>query len=119
MTQQHPEFTGPQHDVQETLARAQSEGAVVLDVREDDEWAAGHAPDATHIPLGELPTRVGELDRDLPVLAMCRSGNRSRTAAAQLAAAGFDVANVVGGMKAWHSAGLPTVTNSGAPGTVD
>ena len=91
----------------------------MLDVREDDEWAAGHAPDATHIPLGQLPARMGELDRDRPVLAMCRSGNRSRTAAVQLAAAGFDVANVVGGMKAWHSAGLPTVTDSGAPGTVD
>ena len=113
------DFTGPQHDVQEALSRARSERAVVLDVREDDEWAAGHVPGATHIPLGQLPARLWEIDRDRPVLAMCRSGNRSKTAAVQLAAAGFEVANVVGGMKAWHSAGLPTVTDSGAPGSVD
>ncbi len=118
MNQPSVDSTGPQHDVQEAAQRAQVGRAVVLDVREDDEWVAGHVPGATHIPLGQLSARMPELDRNRPVLAMCRSGNRSRTAAAQLSAAGFNAANVVGGMKAWHSTGLPTVTDSGAPGTV-
>lgn len=80
--------------------------AVIVDVRETDEYAAGHAPGAVHIPLGELPSRLDELpevDDTLPIV--CRSGGRSGQAVQWLAMQGFDVANVEGGMRAWHAAG--------------
>ncbi|MCU1535829.1 MAG: Rhodanese-related sulfurtransferase [Humibacillus sp.] len=89
-----------------TPVTALDDDAVVLDVREDDEWAAGHAPNAVHIPLAELPSRLGELpesDDTLPVV--CRSGGRSGQAVTWLSQQGYDVTNVDGGMKAWHAAG--------------
>ena len=80
--------------------------AVIVDVREQDEWDAGHAPNAIHIPLGELPARLDELpDTDDTVAVTCRSGGRSSRAVAWLTQQGFDVANLDGGMKAWESAG--------------
>jgi len=83
--------------------------ATILDVREPDEWAAGHAPGAVHIPLGDLPARLAELpDTDAGTLAVtCRGGGRSSRAVAWLQQQGFDVANLDGGMKAWHAAGKP------------
>ncbi|NYJ73104.1 rhodanese-like domain-containing protein [Allobranchiibius huperziae] len=90
--------------------------AVVLDVREQDEWDAGHAPGAVHIPLGDLPTHLDDLppdDTTLPVI--CRSGGRSSQAVAWLSQQGFDVANVDGGMRAWASAGKPLTADSGEP----
>jgi rhodanese-related sulfurtransferase len=97
-------------------------GAVLLDVREDHEWAAGHAPQAVHVPLRELPLRVHELPEHRSVLVICRSGNRSAQAARTLTDAlgvrGVDVFNVEGGMVAWLGAGLPVVGGDGAPGAV-
>ena len=90
--------------------------AVLVDVREPAEWTAGHAPQAEHRPLGDLDPAA--LDPDLPIVAICRSGNRSGKAADLLAAAGVRVHNVAGGMKAWAEAGLPVVTDAGEPGTV-
>ncbi len=90
--------------------------AVLVDVREPEEWTAGHAPQAEHRPLGGLDPAA--LDPELPVVAICRSGNRSGKAADLLAAAGVRVHNVAGGMKAWAEAGLPVVTDAGEPGTV-
>jgi rhodanese-related sulfurtransferase len=98
-------------------AELRRRGAVLVDVREDDEWAAGHAPDAVHLPLG----RVGEAAARFAgqkVLTVCRSGARSGRAAVTLAAAGVDVHNVAGGMSAWASAGLPVVRDDGSPGRV-
>ena len=91
--------------------------AIVLDVREQDEWDAGHAPGAVHIPLGELPSRLEELpDTDNGTLAVtCRGGGRSSRAVAWLSQQGFDVANLDGGMKGWHAAGKPVVSSSGQP----
>jgi rhodanese-related sulfurtransferase len=91
--------------------------AVILDVREQDEWDAGHAPSAVHIPLGELPTRLDELpDTDNGTLAVtCRGGGRSSRAVAWLSQQGFDVANLDGGMKGWHASGKPVVSDSGQP----
>ncbi len=91
--------------------------AVMLDVREQDEWDAGHAPAAVHIPLGELPARLGDLpDPDAGTLAVvCRSGGRSARAVVWLVQQGFDVANVDGGMRAWDSAGKQMVAPSGPP----
>ena len=93
-------------------------GAVLLDVREVDEWQAGHAPDAQFIPLGELEARVGELAPDRRIVAMCRSGGRSERATRFLRAQGFDAVNLTGGMRAWAAAGFDVVTDDGAPGTV-
>ena len=84
----------------------------LLDVREPDEWAAGHAPEALHIPLGELPGRIDELTDlpdDRPVHVVCRTGGRSAQATAWLNANGWDAVNVAGGMKSWHTEGRPMV----------
>ena len=93
-------------------------GAVLLDVREPQEWRAGHAPAARHIPLGELGGRVGELPPGRPVVAVCRSGARSARAAAFLAGQGREASNLTGGMHAWARAGLPVVATGGRPGRI-
>ncbi|WP_026543551.1 rhodanese-like domain-containing protein [Arthrobacter sp. 35/47] len=80
----------------------------ILDVREDFEVAQGTIPGALHIPLGDLGARLSELDRAVPVIAVCRSGNRSATAADALNQAGFTADTMAGGMTAWQEAGLPT-----------
>ncbi|MDQ0756237.1 rhodanese-like domain-containing protein [Arthrobacter sp. B3I4] len=81
--------------------------AQVVDVREAAEVAEGMIADARHIPLGELPARLGELDKTRAVVAVCRSGRRSAAAADQLAAAGFTSYTMTGGMLDWSAAGLP------------
>ena len=91
---------------------------VLLDVREDDEWAAGHAPGALHIPLGQLVARLDELPGDQPVAVVCRAGGRSAQATAYLLRQGRDVRNVAGGMKAWAAGGLPLERPDGGPATV-
>jgi len=94
------------------------EGAILLDVREDAEWRAGHAPKARHIPLSRLPGRVRDLPPNRTVVTVCRSGARSARAAALLAREGRDVVNLAGGMHAWARAGLPVVASGGRPGQV-
>ena len=89
--------------------------AVLVDVRELDEWTAGHAPGAQHIPLGEVGARAQEIPRDRDVYVICRSGARSDRAAQALAGAGWTARNVAGGMQGWEQAGLPMVTDSGTP----
>jgi rhodanese-related sulfurtransferase len=86
----------------------------LLDVREDDEWAAGHAPGATHIPLGQLGARASEVPQDELIYVICRSGHRSGNAAQALAGAGWRAVNIAGGMQQWAAAGRPMVTDSGA-----
>jgi rhodanese-related sulfurtransferase len=83
---------------------------VVLDVREPHEWAAGHIDGAIHIPLGEIPARVGELDPSVRTLVVCHLGGRSARATQWLHAQGHDVVNVAGGMEAWQLAGRPVVS---------
>lgn len=109
-------FGVPSVDPAVAAAVVDSNGALLLDVREDDEWAAGHSPKATHMPLGRLDPAA--IPSGTPVIAICRSGARSLRAATTLAAAGIPVSNLDGGMKAWATAGLPIVTDTGAPGTV-
>ena len=89
--------------------------AFLLDVREPEEWAAGHAPGAVHIPLGELGARYTELEQDRPLYVICRSGNRSGHAAQALAGVGWDASNVSDGMVGWQAAGLPMTAESGQP----
>jgi len=84
-----------------------SEPHILLDVRQAGEWADAHPAPAIHIPLGEIAQRMQELDKQIPVVVICASGNRSAMAATKLAKAGFDtVYNFSGGMGAWQSAGL-------------
>ncbi|MET7286714.1 rhodanese-like domain-containing protein [Streptomyces sp. NPDC005573] len=94
----------------------------LLDVREDDEWQAGHAEGALHIPMSEFVARYGELleaaPQDGPVNVICRSGGRSAQVTMYLAQQGVDAVNVDGGMQAWQTAGRPVVTDDGQPGFV-
>lgn len=90
---------------------------MLLDVREPDEWAAGHAPGAIHIPLAEVGATAARFE-GREVLAVCRSGGRSAKAAETLAQAGIEVRNVAGGMTAWAAAGLPVMRDDGTPGAV-
>ena len=83
--------------------------AVLLDVREDDEWAAGHAPDARHVPMNEVPTRLAELPDADPLYVICRSGGRSGRVVGFLAQQGRSAVNVDGGMQAWAAAGPAVV----------
>ncbi len=86
-------------------------GAFILDVRQPEEWTAGHIPDATLIPLGELASRVAEVPKDRQVVVVCRSGNRSAQGRDVLLGAGFPaVASMAGGMNGWTAAGYPTTT---------
>jgi len=90
--------------------RLYNDDALVLDVREDKEYAAGHIPRARHIPVGKLAGRLNELDKfkDKPVLVTCRSGHRSAHACRILKKAGFTtVYNQAGGIVAWERANLP------------
>ena len=106
----------PEISATEAQRRAQAGEVLLLDVREDDEWAAGRAAEAVHVPLSRLdPSTV---PGDLPVVAVCRLGGRSAAAAQALAARGLEVANLHGGMQAWAAAGLPVVRDGGAPGEV-
>ncbi|WP_413451573.1 rhodanese-like domain-containing protein [Georgenia phoenicis] len=88
-------------------------GHAILDVREQDEWDAGHAPGAVHIPLGELPDRLDELPEE-DLLVVCRSGGRSMRATAWLNHSGFTARNLDGGMREWAAAGLPMTTDDGS-----
>lgn len=81
-------------------------GAVVLDVREDDEWEAGRIAGSLHIPLGELGARQAEIPQ-APLVVVCRSGSRSAYAAAALLRAGYPAENLAGGLEAWRAEGLP------------
>jgi rhodanese-related sulfurtransferase len=100
--------------VPEVPAAAVPAEAWLLDVREDGEWDAGHVPDATHIPLGQLGARTGELPVDQEIYVICRSGVRSGRATQALNGAGWRAVNVAGGMQDWAAAGRPMTTDSGA-----
>ncbi|MEX2289278.1 MAG: rhodanese-like domain-containing protein [Mycobacteriales bacterium] len=108
--------TAPEMTPAEAYRRAVAGEVLLLDVREDEEWAAGRAAEAVHLPLSRLdPTAV---PADRPVVAVCRVGGRSAAAASALAARGVEVANLTGGMQAWAAAGLPVVRDAGAPGEI-
>lgn len=87
--------------------------AFLLDVRQESEWEAGHAPMASLIPLGELPDHLEELPRDHLIVCTCRSGGRSLRAATFLQENGFDVVNLTGGMMAWFAEDLPFESDNG------
>lgn len=90
----------------------------LLDVREDDEWRAGHIDGAQHIPLGELGDRLAEVPKEGSIVAVCRSGSRSAAAVRGLRQLGYSAENLDGGVTAWSRAGLPLVDAAGRPGRV-
>ena len=87
------------------------DGLAVVDVREPDEWEAGHIEGAVHIPLSELVARVGDLP-DGQTLVVCKVGGRSAQAVAYLTQRGYDVVNLDGGMLDWHGTGRPMVSET-------
>ncbi|MFR9797702.1 rhodanese-like domain-containing protein [Streptomyces sp. MS06] len=97
---------------QEAFAAAWADGALVVDVREADEYAAGHVPGARPMALRTVPTRSGELPHGRPVFVICASGNRSRAAADWLNSRGLDAYSVIGGTGAWARAGRPVATGA-------
>ena len=96
----------------------QLDGSQLLDVREPDEWAAGHIAGAVHIPMGEVEARLDEVDRSSTVYVMCRSGKRSSQVTNWLQTQGVKAENVDGGAQAWADAGYPLVTDDGGEGAV-
>lgn len=85
----------------------------VLDVREEVEWTHGHIDGALHIPLAEVPSRMGEV-LDGQTLVVCKIGGRSSKAVAYLQAQGLDAVNLDGGMLDWADAGRPMVSENGS-----
>lgn len=95
-------------NVEEARRKVEAREAIMIDVRERDEWVAGHVKGARHIPLGDLGARLGELPRDREILLFCRSGNRSGRATQFLRGQGYGQArNVEGGIIAWTGRGFP------------
>lgn len=115
MTPEDPSVPGLGPEEAQRLVDA---GAVLVDVREDEEWDAGHAPQAIHLPMGLVADRSGELPTGRTIVCVCRVGGRSGTVAAALGGAGYDARNLEGGMLAWEQAGLPVVLADGGVGRV-
>lgn len=94
------------------------DGALLLDVRETDEWAAGHIEGARHVPMSEVPQHVSyadELSPDTPIVVVCKMGGRSAQVTAWLSQQGFDAVNLEGGMLAWAGSGRPMVSEGDQP----
>ena len=89
------------------------EGAQLIDVRADHEWEVGRIAGATHVPLPELPQRLGEIDKDRPVVLYCRGGNRSSMATEALTDAGYDAVKLTEGIVGWSGDGLPLEPEGG------
>ena len=108
---------GPQ--VPQVAASQVEPDAYLLDVREPDEWTAGHAPDAHHIPMMEVPARLAEIPTDTDVVVVCRSGGRSGQVVSYLLGNGWDnVRNLDGGMQSWSVAGRDVISENGQPARV-
>ena len=102
----------PEIDVAELEAR-RAEGAPLIDVREDDEYAEAHVAGAHHIPLGDVAERVGEVPTEGTVYVICARGGRSAKAVEHYRAVGIDAVNVAGGTLGWIDAGLPVQGRAG------
>lgn len=91
---------------------------VLLDVREPQEWMAGRAVGAVHIPMSQLGARQHELPEGQTLVCVCKVGSRSAAVVGALRRAGYEAENLEGGMLAWRSAGLPMDADGDAPPTV-
>jgi rhodanese-related sulfurtransferase len=94
------------------------DGATLLDVREDDEWQAGHVPGSVHVPMSALPGRIADVPDADPLVVVCKVGGRSAQVAAWLRAQGRPAVNLDGGLLGWQAAGRPLATDDGRPPTV-
>jgi hydroxyacylglutathione hydrolase len=104
--------TVPQLDANDLAQSLRHGGVTLVDVRNDNEWNAGHVTGAIHIPLGHLLDRLDEVPKTKPVVLMCQGGGRSSVGAGLLQAHGFDRAiNLTGGISAWVGQGLPVATD--------
>ncbi|MBF4462462.1 MULTISPECIES: rhodanese-like domain-containing protein [unclassified Rathayibacter] len=103
----------------EAIGLVERDEVWLLDVREPHEWALGHAPEAHHLPMGQLGARLDELPADASILVVCHLGMRSERVAQALEAAGFESASVTGGMSAWVAAGGSAIDDAGRPGRID
>lgn len=101
-----------------TALKEMNEGAFLLDVREENEYVAGHADGAVSIPLSELQYRLEDLPGDREIYCICKSGGRSGQAAEALREVGFHVINVTGGSLDWRAKGLPFVSENDSEPTV-
>ena len=88
---------------------AQDAGAMLIDVRESNEYRAGHAPGAKHISVQVIERRLGEIPMERQIIVVCQSGMRSQRAAEILSRNGYQVLNVSGGMLGWQRAGMKVV----------
>lgn len=103
-----PSDSIPEVSPAEAKRLVETKNALIVDVREPDEWAEARIPGAKHLPLGQLPERQAEVPRDRTVVLQCRSGARSGRATRALLAAGYrDVVNLKGGIQAWAAEDLP------------
>ncbi len=111
-------FRQPAVSAAEALALV-GDGATVLDVRENAEWNAGHAPGAIHIPAAQVAAQAGRrLPKERQVIVVCRSGSRARSATTTLKGMGVEAVTLRGGMRAWESAGGRVVGKRNLPGIV-
>jgi rhodanese-related sulfurtransferase len=94
------------------------ENAVLLDVREPDEWAVGHVEGAVHVPMNDVPAALDRLDRDAEIVVVCKVGGRSAQVTAWLNQQGYQAKNLDGGMLSWAAARRPMVSDTGAPPAV-
>jgi rhodanese-related sulfurtransferase len=104
---------GPPEVSREQAKKLLEDGAQLIDVRADHEWEMGRIEGAKHLPLAELSERVGEIDKDRPVVLYCRGGNRSTMATEVLAAEGYDAVKLSEGIVGWSEAGLPLAPEGG------
>jgi rhodanese-related sulfurtransferase len=97
-------------------------GSILLDVREDEEWAAGHIDGAVHVPMHQVPNRLAfapdGFASDQPLVIVCKMGGRSGQVAAWLNQQGIASSNLDGGMLAWATSGRPMITDDGSPARV-
>lgn len=94
------------------------EDHMVLDVREQEEWDAGHIDGSLHIPMDQVPERADQIPTDRMIACVCRSGSRSDLVARYLNREGRRAENLDGGLQAWRQGSNPLVTDDGRPGTV-
>ncbi len=105
-------------DVTSVSADQVPDDVYVVDVREQDEWDAGHVAGAAHVPMSDFVARQDQVPKDRPVLVVCTVGARSQRVAAYLSELGWQASNLEGGLKAWVAAGKPLVTDTGADPTL-
>jgi rhodanese-related sulfurtransferase len=110
-------FTVPSVAADDARERVRS-GAQLIDVRENSEWQAGHAPQAVHIPTSQVQSRLNRIKKNKEIVVVCRSGNRSRAVTSHLRKQGYEAWTLSGGMRAWQNAGGQVLDRKGRPGRI-